>query len=152
MNREPNHDEYVSELFHENTKQHRSDERFIERVFAANYDAAFRRIISPTYKVYPGARRIALPRTFRKSKRGFDDALLGRRSRRDFDKAPLGFQAAAKLLHYTYGVTGALGPGRSASAAGARRTIGRRVVPARSLSVGSQRRSAASGHLPFRSK
>jgi SagB-type dehydrogenase family enzyme len=110
---EPVYEEFVSELFHENTKQHRSDARFIERILAATFDPGVQSVMSPTHKLYPGAVRIEVPRTFAKSRRTFDDALLNRRSKREFAKTPLPFGSAMKLLHYTYGITGTLdaGPG-----------------------------------------
>lgn len=108
---EPPYEEFVSELFHENTKQHRSDARFIERILAATFDPGVQSIMAPTHKRYAGAKRLALPERFPKSKLAFDDAVLGRRSVREFGKAPLSLAAVAKLLHFSYGVTGELDAG-----------------------------------------
>jgi len=105
---EPNYDEFVSELFHENTKQRRSDARFVERILAVTLDPGVQAVMGPTHKMYPGAETIALPKRFPPSKRSFDETLPARRSRREFAKTPLPFSVAAKLLHYTYGVTGTL--------------------------------------------
>jgi SagB-type dehydrogenase family enzyme len=107
----PTYDEFVSELFHENTKQHRSDARFVERILAATLDPGVQAVMKPTHKLYPGKQIITLPRRFPPSKRSFDEALLMRRSRREFAKTPLPFSVAAKLLHHAYGVTGTLDAG-----------------------------------------
>ena len=105
---EPVYEEFVSELFHENTKQHRSDARFIERILAATFDPAVQSVMSPTHKLYPGKPRTDLPTQFPRSKLTLDEAIVGRRSNREFSKGPLPLGVAAKLLHYSYGVTGAL--------------------------------------------
>ena len=105
------HDEFISELFHENTKQHRSDARFIERILAATLDPSVQSMMGPTHKIYPGAGRIALPARLPKGKMTFDEAVLSRRSSRDFSNTPLRFGEVAKLLHSTYGVTGTLDGG-----------------------------------------
>ena len=108
---EPNPDEFVSELFHENTKQHRSDTRFIERIMAVSFDPGVQAVMGPTHKRYPGAFGIDLPERYPAAKITFDETVLSRRSLRAFAKTPVGFGVAAKLLHYTYGITGTLDAG-----------------------------------------
>jgi SagB-type dehydrogenase family enzyme len=109
---EPHYEEFVSELFHENSKQHRSDARFIERILAANFDPGVQTLMAPTHKRYGrDVKRTVLPTSFPKSKLPFDEAVLTRRSEREFGKVPLSFAEVAKLLHHTYGVTGVLEAG-----------------------------------------
>jgi SagB-type dehydrogenase family enzyme len=101
-------EEFVSELFHENTKQRRSDARFIERIVAAAFDPTVQSVMGPSHKLYRNAKVFALPTRLPKAKQTFDDAVLSRRSSREFGKDPLPLNVAAKLLHCSYGITGEL--------------------------------------------
>lgn len=96
----------VSELFHENSKQHRSDQRMVERIIAMTTNPVMQRMAA-AHKRYPSARTVELPRDLPPPARSFTEALLARRSRRDFSHAPLGLAAVAPLLIFGNGVTGA---------------------------------------------
>jgi len=104
-------DEYnesvVSELFHENSKQHRSDERVVERILAMTTNPILMRMAGAR-KTYPSARKIPLPADLPPAQLDFDQAVLTRRSRRDFSGEPVSFPEAAKLLFYANGVTGSV--------------------------------------------
>jgi SagB-type dehydrogenase family enzyme len=96
----------VSELFHENSKQHRSDYRLVERIVAATVDPVFQRMLTGGQKRYPSALRMPLPQALPLAKAGFDEVVLGRRSRREFSGAALPLAEVAKLLHFSNGITG----------------------------------------------
>jgi SagB-type dehydrogenase family enzyme len=96
----------VSELFHENSKQRRSDLGFIERIVSATVNPVLRRMLATAQKSYPAARRIRLPATFPPSLLDFDEVVLTRRSAREFTGAPLELGEVAKLLQLAYGITG----------------------------------------------
>jgi SagB-type dehydrogenase family enzyme len=108
---EPDGDEFVSELFHENTKQRRSDTRFVERILSATYDPAMHRALAPKSKNYALSQRIALPRARAKGRMTLHDALLARRSDRAFTGDPLALRDLARLLRAGAGVTGSLDAG-----------------------------------------
>src|SRR5712692_314718 len=97
----------VSELFHENSKQFRSDYRVAERIIAMTANPLMLRMAA-AYKRYPSARKIVLPPDLPRAKTGFDEAVLSRRSSRDFSGKPISFLEAAKLLYFANGVTGAV--------------------------------------------
>jgi len=95
----------VSELFHENSKQHRSDYRLVERIIAAATDPVFQRMLTRGHKQYPSAPKVTLPDATPQSKIGFDETILNRRSSREFGRASLTFGEVAKLLHFSNGIT-----------------------------------------------
>ena len=109
--RDAAYDEFVSELFHENTKQRRSDARFVERILTAAYDPAMHRALAPKGKNYGTARRIALPPARGIGRMSLHEAILTRRSDRDFTGAPIALHELARLLRYAAGVTGRLDTG-----------------------------------------
>lgn len=95
----------VSELFHENSKQQRSDQRIAERIIAMAANPAMHNVVTARKK-YPLAKKIPLPTDYPDAKTGFDEAVLSRRSLRNFQGTPIQLREAAKLLHFAYGVTG----------------------------------------------
>ncbi len=98
----------VSELFHENSKHHRSDGRVADRIVAAIGSPELQRMFASSDKRYPSAPTIALPDVVPASERTFDDAVLTRRSSRAFSGAPISFDMLAKLTRYAGGVTGSV--------------------------------------------
>jgi SagB-type dehydrogenase family enzyme len=98
----------VSELFHENTKQHRSDLRFVERIVAASVNPLLHRMMTTAHKSYSSALKNGLPKDFPKASMSFEDVILSRRSSRDFSGEPLSFSEVAKLLHFANGITGSI--------------------------------------------
>ena len=97
--------ESVSELFHENSKQFRSDDRVADRIIAMTASPALQRLAAAR-KRYPSARRIALPTEMPPVTRRFDEVVLLRRSVRAFASEPLHLGHLAKLLAFGNGVTG----------------------------------------------
>jgi SagB-type dehydrogenase family enzyme len=97
----------VSELFHENSKQYRSDYRVVERIIAMTANPIMSRM-AVARKCYPSARKIVLPRDLPKANMSFDEAVLSRRSSRDFGGQPISLLEAAKLLSFANGITGAV--------------------------------------------
>jgi hypothetical protein len=97
----------VSELFHENSKQYRSDYRVVERIIAMTANPIMSRM-AVARKRYPSARKVVLPRELPKAQMGFDEAVVSRRSSRDFDGQPISLLEVAKLLYFANGITGAV--------------------------------------------
>src|SRR5829696_5870055 len=91
-------DQNVSELFHENTKQRRSDFQFIQRIISAMINPTFRSITTTSYKHYYSGHKIMLPTSFPKAKKSFDRTVLSRRSRRVYSKKPLNILDIAKIM------------------------------------------------------
>jgi len=78
------HEESVCELFHENSKQYRSDLQFIERIIASTVDPRMQMIMANAHKHYHGTAIIPLPQEYPRAKISFDRVILGRRSSRNF--------------------------------------------------------------------
>jgi SagB-type dehydrogenase family enzyme len=95
----------VSELFHENSKQRRSDRRVAERIMAMVRNPILMRI-ADARKRYPSAPKISLPDDFPPARTSFDAVILQRRSSRGFNGGAIDFCEAARLLHFANGVTG----------------------------------------------
>jgi SagB-type dehydrogenase family enzyme len=95
----------VSELFHENSKQHRSDHRIAERIITMATNPLLQRMAA-THKRYPSAHKIELPRDLPESTRTFTEAVLTRRSSRDFRRAPVSLPLITTLLYLGNGITG----------------------------------------------
>lgn len=96
----------ASELFHENSKQRRSDLAFVERIVTASASPYLHQMLTSSRKRYPSATQISLPAEFPPSKLSFDKAVTTRRSNRMFSRKPLELGQVAKLLHHAAGITG----------------------------------------------
>jgi SagB-type dehydrogenase family enzyme len=95
----------LAEIFHENSKQARSDHRIAQRIIMmASNPVALMMADSP--KRYRSAERITLPKELPEALLGFDQALATRRSERDFDGSPFSLGQVAKLLFFASGRTG----------------------------------------------
>jgi len=103
---EPIVDVSVSELFHENSKHHRSDRAVVDRIMAALGSPVLQGIMATAFKQYPSARKIALSRDFPPALATFDQAVLGRRSLHEFGSEPLGWDQFSKLIQFGGGITG----------------------------------------------
>ncbi|HVS07138.1 MAG TPA: SagB/ThcOx family dehydrogenase [Candidatus Dormibacteraeota bacterium] len=101
-----NEDGGASELFHENSKQRRSDLVFIERIIAASASPYVHQLLTRGHKRYPSAPTVSLPMDFPRAERDFDEAMLTRRSIRTFTRGSLSLGEVAKLLHFAAGITG----------------------------------------------
>jgi SagB-type dehydrogenase family enzyme len=93
----------VSELFHENSRQRRSDFRTVERILGVTANPVLLRLLKNSGKRYPSAQRIALTAQLPPSRQEFDDAIRARRSSRIFGTRPLAVNELAKLLAFGYG-------------------------------------------------
>jgi SagB-type dehydrogenase family enzyme len=96
----------VSELFHENSKQRRSDFRMVERILAVTNNPLLRGLLGRSRKCYPSTLRIPLPRDLPASARTFDEVVLTRRSVRTFETHPIAVTEVAKILAFSYGCHG----------------------------------------------
>ncbi len=98
----------IFELYHENSKQRRSDRGFIERIVASSASPLLHQMMNSSRKRYRAAARTALP--------SGDDAgelarlIARRRSRRDFGAQPLTIESVAALLRLSLGETAAADP------------------------------------------
>jgi SagB-type dehydrogenase family enzyme len=99
----------VSELFHENTKQWRSDLQFVDRIIASSVSPVLQQLMANAQKRYPAATTRSLATEWPPAERTFDDTVLLRRSSRSVVRMSLPFEALAKILHFAGGVTGAIG-------------------------------------------
>ncbi len=103
----------ISELFHENTKmldcEIQIGNKFLDEEKRAGYDALLEEIyrrVNQSYKSYPHAVKIALPKNFSLGKTSIGEILTTRRTARSFSEEPLSIDELSKLLHYSYGITG----------------------------------------------
>ncbi len=96
----------LSELYHENSKFHRSTISKLAKEFS--YSAEEARATALAFKQYALFPKIKLP-DFNDSVSGesdFDKVISNRRALRDFGKKPLTFEELSKILYQSYGVTG----------------------------------------------
>jgi SagB-type dehydrogenase family enzyme len=98
-------DRNISELFHENTKQRRSDFQFIQRIISTMIDPTFKSITAQSYKHYSSGRKIMLSPSFPKAIKSFDRTLLSRRSVRTFSNKPLSILEVSKVIFFSNGIT-----------------------------------------------
>jgi SagB-type dehydrogenase family enzyme len=106
---EPELDErLLSELYHENSKQWRSDLEFVERIVAASVNPMLQQLMATSRKRYPHAQRLPLPAPEVDGE--LAEAVGRRRSGRSFAPLPLARKHLALLLHFGGGITGTLGP------------------------------------------
>lgn len=98
----------VWELYHENSKLHLWDVNYHARIAYVNWSLDVQDLVRDAGWRYACAERVALPRTFRKSEKSFDDIVLGRRSVRAFSERPLALADVAKLLYFCMGETAAM--------------------------------------------
>lgn len=98
----------VSELFHENSKQHRFDLEFSRRINWVNKSAQLHRIISRSGKTYAGATKVAFPEIQKDENSAFEQTVLARRSIRRFTGEGLTLQELSRLFYFGNGVTGSL--------------------------------------------
>jgi SagB-type dehydrogenase family enzyme len=117
----------LSELFHENSKQRRYDVNFGRRIGQVNNDPTFQRLISKTFKSYPGALTTHLPKVEAQDGISLEKTVVERRSIRRFSGQPIALAELARLLYFGNGLTGGLDasahgimqPVRAAPSAGA---------------------------------
>jgi SagB-type dehydrogenase family enzyme len=116
----------VSELYHENSKQWRSDPEVLERIVASSVSPMLQQLMGSSGKRYLHARRTPLDAKPAAGRLGpLAEVLAGRRSTRAFVPERLGFEQAGTLLHLSAGIVGSLGgdghaaPARSNPSAGA---------------------------------
>jgi SagB-type dehydrogenase family enzyme len=104
---EPEYDErIVSEIYHENSKQWRSDLAFVERIIASSVDPTLQALMATSQKRYRHGRTHALPRDTAPPRTTLADAILKRRSRSEFGPEPLALAELATLLQLSAGITG----------------------------------------------
>jgi SagB-type dehydrogenase family enzyme len=97
--------ESLAELYHENSKQRRSDRGFVERIIAAGTSPLLYRMMFTSRKRYRPAPRAALTSGAESGQLG---KLIGsRRSRREFDARPLALEQVATILNLGMGETAA---------------------------------------------
>jgi len=89
------------ELYHENSKQRRSDRGFVERIVAAGASPLLHHMMFTSRKRYRPVPRTALPPGSEVA--ALERLIAGRRSRRAFDTRPLGLEQIAALLHMGMG-------------------------------------------------
>jgi SagB-type dehydrogenase family enzyme len=115
------------ELYHENSKQRRSDLSFIRRIYQVNNNAEIHNVISRTFKSYPGAAFTPLPNVTPSKGASFEHVAAARRSIRRFSGQQLDLKQLSRLLFFGNGITGRLDasehgivqPVRAAPSAGA---------------------------------
>jgi SagB-type dehydrogenase family enzyme len=95
----------VSELYHENSKLHRSTP-----AVAGDYALDDLGVVTRSWKSYRLSPRVELPPPEAQPAvtEAFDDVVAARRTVRDFADADLEVGELAKVLHQTYGCTGTL--------------------------------------------
>lgn len=96
------------ELYHENSKQQRFDVEFARRIYLMNNSPSFHEVLSRTFKNYPGAQFVPLPRVLPGESPPFECVAAMRRSIRRFDEARISLPQLAQLLHFGAGITGRL--------------------------------------------
>lgn len=100
----------LAELYHQNTKYFPYQAQTADEILSSGP-----KYPSPvSFQYLPEGRegRIDLPDPRALPSEGVtvEDAIQNRRSRREFTGEPISLAQLSKLLHYTYGVTGSLGP------------------------------------------
>jgi len=100
-------DSTASELFHENSKQQRSDYRMVERIIAMITNPLLQKM-AESRKRYPAARKVSLPKDLPKAKISFDEVVLSRRSTRNYTGESIPFAEICKILYFANGVTGSV--------------------------------------------
>jgi SagB-type dehydrogenase family enzyme len=100
----------IFELYHENSKQRPFDVEFGRRILFFNESPAFHEVAARTFKSYPGAEFLALPKINPEGGPPFELVAAMRRSIRRFDGLPLTVRELARLLSFGAGVTGQLDP------------------------------------------
>lgn len=106
------------ELYHENSKQRRSDRGFIERIVATSASPVLYRMLYSSRKRYRTAGRTVLPSPDLDADAGgggggeLERLISGRRSRRDFGPRPLALDTVSTLLRLSLAET--TGPDESA--------------------------------------
>jgi SagB-type dehydrogenase family enzyme len=110
FDKEDTHSVYsLSRTYHENTKlrkQHiRDDAGRIERI---KKNVLLLNAVSKAFKTYSTVPTIPLTREFPPSIYSFDETLLRRRSVREYSDESLTLPEIAKILYFSYGVTGYL--------------------------------------------
>jgi SagB-type dehydrogenase family enzyme len=98
----------VFEIYHENSKQRRNDLDFNRRIHYLTSSQFFHQILARTFKAYPGADVISLPKPKPKSGPGFEHTVVSRRSIRRFTGESLELAELARLLFLGCGLTGQL--------------------------------------------
>jgi len=94
-----------SELFHENSKHHRSDRASVERIVAVLSNPVLLGMMAASQKRYPSAPKISLSAELPPAAITFDEAVWTRRSCRKFTGEPLRFSEVSKLLRFACGVS-----------------------------------------------
>ncbi len=102
----------LAELYHENSKLRRTNSRqygeFVSSVASVPYVIEK---MAGAYKSYPTHLRIPLPSQFNRQPPGsysLEEIIERRRTIRQFSARPLALEQAAKLLHFSYGITGSV--------------------------------------------
>jgi len=83
----------ISELLHENGK--------LDSIVQSGNNTSKK---TTSYKSYPNAQKLYLPRDFSKQGPGLDEAIRRRRSVRDYSGKSISKQQLARLLYYSYGL------------------------------------------------
>jgi SagB-type dehydrogenase family enzyme len=99
-------EESVAELFHENTKLHRSVA--ILSTAADSYGVTEIEAMSRAYKRYPQHPQRPLPAVERDRDPAFGEVITRRRTERAFATEPLDLADLSALLQWSYGITGSL--------------------------------------------
>lgn len=94
-------DDSAFELYHENSKQRRSDRGFVERIVAAEASPMLHHLMFTSRKRYRPVPRALLPQGTDAGELG--RLIAGRRSRRAFDLRPLELEQIATLLRLGMG-------------------------------------------------
>ncbi len=98
------------ELYHENSKQRRHDLSFNRRIYEINQSPDIHRLVSRTFKTYPGAE--FLPLSAVEPAEGFERVAALRRSIRRFSGKPIQLDQLGRLLYCSSGMTGRLDDSR----------------------------------------
>lgn len=99
----------LSEIFHENTKMGPSNVRkYGWHILNISKNLNLIEQMSLSYKSYPTAERVILPKKFNYSKSPIEKIIQNRRSFREYSGKSLSINELSKLLYYSYGVTGSV--------------------------------------------
>ncbi len=97
----------ISDLFHENTKMRRYQEKTLgERIAFITDNPILLKIISQGFKIYSAAPQVKLTKDFSPGTMSFERVMLKRRSIREYTGEALTIDEVAKLLYLSYGITG----------------------------------------------